>query len=199
MIGMKKQLALQTILSLSQAGLQFTKDEYDRERYQGIQEAVQSLLGFESQLAIFQNEAGYPTPKVDVRGAIFKEGKILLVQERLSGEWSLPGGFADIGLSATANIKKEIKEETGFSVEVNRLIGVYDTNKSNPENTLHQYYKLIFLCDLIDGEFLKNVEVSQLAYFSLESLPCLSVKRTSQQQLMACFEHKQQIKEVVLD
>jgi ADP-ribose pyrophosphatase YjhB (NUDIX family) len=49
---------------------------------------------------------------------------ILLVREQCDGLWTLPGGFADVGLSPARNIEKEIHEEAGLRVSARRLFGV---------------------------------------------------------------------------
>src|SRR5690606_7818977 len=105
------------IQALSQAGLAFSKDVYDIERYEELRKISVEIMAdhtdteMEKVYDLFANETGYQTPKLDVRGAVFQNNQILLVQENHDGTWSLPGGFCDIGLSPSENIIKEIKEE----------------------------------------------------------------------------------------
>jgi hypothetical protein len=97
------------IFSLSQAGLSYSENEYDRERYRRLQEiaaeiiASRSTLSQEAVLESLHMQSGYATPKVDVRGAIFRDGKVLLVNEKADGCWCLPGGW---GISATGRPRR---------------------------------------------------------------------------------------------
>ena len=102
--------------SISQAGLEYSKDKYDIERFQEIREISMDIMENHTDMEreiirnLFAGETGYQTPKIDVRAAIFNEGKILLVREKLDGKWSLPGGWADIDLSIKENLMKEAME-----------------------------------------------------------------------------------------
>ncbi|MCC5464486.1 NUDIX domain-containing protein [Pelosinus baikalensis] len=104
---------------------------------------------------LFCNEIGYQTPKIDIRGAIFKENKILLVKESVDGCWSMPGGWAELNLAIKENIIKEAKEEAGLNVVPKRLIAVLDKNKHNEPVSAYGIYKIFVLCELIDGIFEK--------------------------------------------
>jgi hypothetical protein len=84
--------------AIAQTGLHFSESEYDRERYRKILEISIEIVAHYSgeSLALirglFENQSGYATPKVDVRGLVFRDDKLLLVQERSDGLWTLPGG-----------------------------------------------------------------------------------------------------------
>lgn len=177
------------ILAIAKAGLLYAKDEYDKERYTEIKELSLKLINklsvesYDKLLQLTNLDEGYPTPKVDVRGIIKKDDKILLVEDSKTKLWSLPGGFAEIGLSPEENIIKEVKEETGYDVQVNSLEGIFDTNLDTQNPQLFQYYKLIFECSIIKGEFEKNIETSNINFFDIQNLPPLSEKRTTKDQL----------------
>ena len=84
------------------------------------------------------------------------------------------------------NIEKEVLEETGLVVTAKELLAVYDTDKRKDIPQLFQYYKMIFSCEILENHpFEKNIETSNCAYFSLDNLPPLSIKRTTKEQLMA--------------
>src|SRR5690606_18016819 len=110
------------IQALSQSGLAFSKDLYDIERYEELREISAEIMAEHTNLEIniindlFTNETGYQTPKVDVRGVVFKNGKILMVKENIDNQWALPGGFCDVGMSPSENVVKEIKEESNYDV-----------------------------------------------------------------------------------
>ncbi|MDA3974026.1 NUDIX hydrolase N-terminal domain-containing protein [Enterococcus thailandicus] len=183
------------LLAIAEAGLYYGKDEFDKERYQELKELSLELLSRVGQESVAelsqlteQNE-GYPTPKVDVRAYIIQEDKVLLVEDKKTKEWALPGGYAEVGLSPKENIQKEVLEETGLIVQVNDLLGVFDTNLRKDIPQVYQYYKMIFSCSIIKGSFVENNETSNMAFFALDSLPKLSVKRTTREQL-ACLQQQ---------
>ncbi|MHC5267950.1 NUDIX hydrolase [Enterococcus sp. LJL98] len=180
----------QRLLAIAQSGLTFGKDPYDHERYTEVKQIALTLLadcGSASLPTIeqlFSQESGYPTPKIDVRGFCLNEQhEILLVQDATSLEWSLPGGFGEVGFSPRENIEKEMLEETGYQVDVSHLLAVFDTNLNLEVPQSFQYYKLVFACHLLDGAFRPNIEVRKIAYFPLTQLPRLSEKRTTKEQL----------------
>ena len=125
--------------ALAQAGLTYGKDVYDRERYQRIREIAAELLAAKTGLSmeqvtgLFCEEAGYQTPKLDTRAAIFQDDKILLVHEN-DGTWCLPGGWCDVNISAAENVVKEVKEEAGLDVRADLVIAVQDREKHNQQD-----------------------------------------------------------------
>lgn len=182
--------------SIAQAGLEYSKDKYDIERFQQIRELSVEILNEYTELSnekikdLFCNEVGYQTPKVDIRGAIFKYNKILLVKESIDGCWSLPGGWAEVDLSVKENVIKEAKEEAGVNVIPKRIIAVLDKNKNNKSANPYSIYKIFVLCDLIDGDFKKNIETEESGFFSLSELPPLSLGRNNEKQIEMCFKAK---------
>ncbi len=81
---------------------------------------------------------GYATPKVDVRGSVFRDDQILLVKERADGLWTLPGGWADVNESPREAVVREIMEESGYHTRANKLLAVWDRAK-------HQHTPLLLL------------------------------------------------------
>lgn len=182
--------------SIAQAGLTYSKDKYDIERFQQIRDLSAEILNEYTEISnekiknLFCNETGYQTPKVDIRGAVFKDDKILLVKESIDGCWSIPGGWAEINLSIKENIVKELLEEAGLNVVPRRLIAVLDRSKHNHPVTAYGMYKVFVLCELVDGEFEKNMETEESGFFSLADLPPLSTERITKEQIAMCFEAK---------
>jgi 8-oxo-dGTP pyrophosphatase MutT (NUDIX family) len=187
------------IQALAQTGYHYAEDEYDRERYQRLMEIAAEIiqdhtrLDYSSLLNIFQTQKGYATPRIDVRGAVFqsdveqKSGKILLVRERADGRWTLPGGWADVGDVPSQAAEREVWEEAGFRVRAYRVIGIYDANRSGPLELFHAF-KLVFLCDLIDGQPTPSNETSEVAFFGFNELPDdLSKERTRPRHLQDAF------------
>jgi len=187
----------QRMLSIAESGLFYGKDVYDIERFQELKEIVLTLLSEKvdqetSVLKLYlDKQDGYPTPKVDVRALIQQEDKVLLVQDRATKEWSLPGGYAEVGLTPKENIQKEVLEETGLHVAVGPLRAIFDTNLREDIPQLFQYYKLVFACEVISGAFAANSETVQSHYFELEDLPTLSMKRTTKEQLVQLVQDNQ--------
>ncbi|MGD7010016.1 NUDIX hydrolase [Metabacillus sp. 84] len=183
------------IQSLSQAGIAYSKDPFDIERFERLRELSQEMVSeytdvpMEKLKGLFANETGYQTPKVDVRAVIFKENKVLLVREMLDGLWSLPGGWADIGLSPSENAAKEAFEESGLTVEPIRLIAAMDKKcHPHPPGGYH-IYKLFFLCEHREGELKTGYETLDAGFFGLDELPDLSVGRITESQLKILFEY----------
>ncbi len=182
------------IYSISQAGLAYSTGNFDIARYKRLQEisaeiiASQSGLALESVLQNFSMQAGYATPKVDVRAAIMRAGKILLVKEVLDGRWSMPGGWCDLGDSPAEMAAREVWEESGFTVRVDKLVGIYDGNRLDPLE-FHHFYKLVFLCSITGGQAATSMESLAVDFFDPQCLPPLSENRTNQRILDEVFAH----------
>jgi ADP-ribose pyrophosphatase YjhB (NUDIX family) len=184
------------IFSLSQAGLTYSENPYDIERYKRLQEitaemiASQSDMKKESALESFSMQAGYITPKIDVRGAVIRDGRILLVQERADGRWAMPGGWADIGNAPASVAEREVWEESGFRVQAERVVAVLDANRIEPMEFYHAY-KIIFLCKILEGEPRTSHETLAVNFFDPGELPPLSLFRTNEAMLREVFAHLQ--------
>lgn len=182
------------IFSLSQAGLTYSRNEFDLARYRRLQEitaemiASQSELSKESALESFSMQAGYTTPKIDVRGAVVRDNKILLIQERMDGRWAMPGGWADLGNAPASVAEREVWEESGYRVKAEKVIAVLDANRIEPLEFYHAF-KIIFLCRLIEGEPRTSHETLAVDFFALNNLPPLSIYRTNEAMLQEVFAH----------
>jgi ADP-ribose pyrophosphatase YjhB (NUDIX family) len=182
------------IFSLSQSGITYSENQYDIERYKRLQEitaemiASASNISKETVLDSFSMQAGYITPKVDVRGAVIREGKILLIQERADGNWAMPGGWADLGNSPASVAEREVWEESGFRVKAEKVVAVIDANRIEPFEFYHAY-KLIFLCRLLEGEPRTSHETLAVDFFDPDHLPPLSIYRTNETMLREVFAH----------
>lgn len=172
------------IQALSQTGLHFAENDYQRERYQRLIEIAAEIFSQYSDLEYqplvdrFLKQIGYATPRVDVRGAVFRDERLLLVRERMDGGWTMPGGWADVGDLPSESVEREVWEEAGFRVKARKVIGVYDANRTGPLEVFHAF-KIVFLCDLISGEPRPSNETSEVVFFGLEDIPIkLSGERT---------------------
>ena len=169
--------------AISQTGLHFTENQYDRERYEQIRTIAAEIfaehtnLSVEELLNLNAAEFGYATPKVDVRGVAFRDDKILLV---------------DVNDTPTQAVIREVLEESGFKTEVIKLLAVYDREQQKHTPSFpYSVYKLFFHCQIIGGQPQLNNEVSEIAFFSETEIPFgeLSTSRVTKSQLIRFFEH----------
>jgi ADP-ribose pyrophosphatase YjhB (NUDIX family) len=183
------------IQALAQNGLTFSANEFEILRYRRLQEIAAEIMARHSAtsaqdwLAPFQEQRGYATPKIDVRGAVVREGKILLVQERSDHRWCMPGGWADVGDLPSAMVVREVREESGFEAVARKVIGVFDANRDGrPMNFFHAF-KIVFWCELLGGEAQASNETLAAAFFDFEALPELSSSRTGLRHLAEVRAH----------
>lgn len=181
------------IQAMAQSGLAYSHDVYDKERYERLREISAEMLAEQSDVPLekvkdlFCNESGYQTPKLDTRAAIFKDGKILLTHEN-NGTWALPGGWCDVLESVRSNTVKEVKEETGLDVKAVRLIALQDRNKHNVPTYAYGICKVFVLCEIVGGEFVENIETTEIAFFDFDNLPeNLANEKTNKEQICMCF------------
>jgi len=182
--------------AIAQIGLTYSQDDYDTERYQEIRDISHQIFNhytdtpLEKIQNLFSRENGYPTPKVDVRGVIFQDKKILLVKEKLDGMWALPGGWADIGFTPSEVVVKEVKEEAGLDIAPVKLLAVYDKKcHAHPPSALH-VYKMFILCAITGGTLNPGMETLEAAFFSRDKLPELSVERNTPEQIHLFFKNR---------
>ena len=181
--------------AIAQIGLAFSRDPYDRQRFVRTQELAAALiadgagLAPEPLLEAFARDLGYATPKLDVRAAVFREGRVLLVREISDGRWTLPGGWADVNESPGESAVREVREESGFEVRAVKLAAAYDYRKRNRPHHLDSIVKLFFICELEGGAARASIETSEAAFFARDALPPLSIGRSTAAQIERMFEH----------
>ncbi|MBS4033608.1 MAG: NUDIX hydrolase [Ignavibacterium sp.] len=170
---------------LAQTGLAFAENEYEKKRYDRLNEIAAEIVDSNTQLEkdsvkkIFMKQPGYATPKIDVRAAVMKDGNILLVQETNDSCWAMPGGWADVGDIPSDVAIRETKEESGFDVKPLKVIGVFDANRAGRQLEFFHAFKIVFLCELIGGKAKPCSETLDVNFFSLDELPELSLNRTN--------------------
>jgi ADP-ribose pyrophosphatase YjhB (NUDIX family) len=184
--------------AIAQTGLTFTQDRFDRLRYERLRELAAQLIAdgagteIEQVLDLLRSETGYATPKVDVRGAAFVDGRVLLVRELSDGLWTLPGGWADVNQSPAECVVREVWEESGFQARALKLAAVHDYRKAgHPPRALHYVYKMYFICEITGGVATPSNETSEVAFFAPDALPPMSLGRTLPKQVARMFEHWQ--------
>jgi len=177
------------IQQLAQTGTAFAETGYEKDRYKRLNEITAEIIEHhttlekESVAKVLMEHPGYATPKIDVRAAVIKDGKILLVQESTDNCWAMPGGWADVGDVPSEVASRECKEESGFDVKPIKVIGVYDANRVGGKLEFFHAFKIIFLCELLGGEARTSDETLDVKFFDFNKLPELSLNRTNEKHL----------------
>lgn len=189
--------------SIAQAGLTYSKDVYDIERFEQIRKISIDIMSQQTEMDktkirdLFANETGYATPKVDIRAVSFRDNKILMVKEKTDESWALPGGWADIGYTPSEVAVKEVKEESGFDVKPIKLLGVLDKKCHPHPPSPYHVYKMFIQCEIIGGEPAEGIETSAVGFFSENELPTLSIERNTKSQIEMLFRNLENPNETV--
>jgi ADP-ribose pyrophosphatase YjhB (NUDIX family) len=186
---------VQQLHVISQAGLTYCRDPFDRERFEQLRRIVAEMIAartaasLETVLQWLRAEAGYATPKVDIRVAVFRDNHVLLVREAVDQRWSLPGGWADVGESAAEAAAREVREESGYEVRVTKLLGICDKAKHEHPPQFWYVYKIFFRAELTGGSARTGIETDDVGWFTRDAVPELSVDRITHRQIARLFEH----------
>jgi len=183
---------IRRLQSIAQNGRNYCKNEFDLQRYQQVENIAAEIAAKYSNAelqtisAMFKQESGPATPKIDVRAAVISENKILLVKERGDG-WTLPGGWVDPGETPSEAAVRETKEESGYDVDAVRLMAIYDRDRQGHPPCPFHVYKVIFLCTLVGGAAKTSLETEAARFFGEEQLPVLSESRVLSGQVKRAF------------
>ena len=183
------------VQAIAQNGLAYSENPYDLERYEQLRDLAAQILSSKTDMNLqffrdlFKQESGYATPKIDVRGGVFQNKKILLVKEQSDGLWTLPGGWADINDSPSEAVMREIKEEAGIETRCLKLVALFDRNKHPHPPMYFHTYKAFFICEHIKGTPIAGADTSDVGYFSEGHYPDLSTSRVTENQINILFEH----------
>ena len=181
--------------AIAQDGLTYARDGYDLGRYEQLRELAAEILAahstgdLEEASRLLRLETGPATPKVDARAAVFRDGEILLVKEQDGSGWSVPGGWADVGETASESAVREVREESGYLVRAMRLISAYDRDRQGHPPLPYHVYRLVFLCEILDRTPARAVEAEGVGFFGEDELPELSLSRVTPAQIRRFFEH----------
>ncbi|MEA2743006.1 MAG: hypothetical protein QOF90_444 [Acetobacteraceae bacterium] len=189
------------IQAIAQAGLAFSKDPYDLDRFAALRRLSARILADHTdadpgRLArLFDAETGYATPKVGVRGAVFDtSGRILMVRETADdNRWTLPGGWADVNQTPAQSVVREVFEESGYHVRPIKLAAVWDRARQAHPPTAFSVVRMFFICALDGGEPRTSIETSEVGWFAESEVPSdLSLRRTLPHHIDRMFEHWRQ-------
>ena len=183
------------IQQLSQTGLAFAVTDYEKQRYKRLTEITAEIVEHHTSLEkepvkkVMMKQPGYATPKIDVRAAVIKDDKILLVQEISDERWAMPGGWADVGDIPSEVAIRETKEESGYDVKPVKVIGVFDANRLGGQLEFFHAFKIVFLCELMGGEAVTSDETQDVGFFNFDDLPPLSLNRTNDKHIKEIISH----------
>lgn len=194
----KLLVCAQRLQALAQAGIAYSTSVYDLERYEEIRALSATLLQeltdepFEKIIRVFASETGYQTPKVDIRAVLFRGvDEVLLVKEKVDeGRWTLPGGWADVGLTPFQVAMKEAYEETGLVVRAVRLLALLDKREHAHPAQPWYVYKAFIRCEVEGGELIQETtETFGARWFRRGEVSNieLSTDRVTQSQLSMLF------------
>ena len=184
------------VQAIAQNGLAFSRDPFDRTRYQELVELTATMLATELETplatvrAFWEGEHGYATPKVDVRGGVFRDAEVLLVRERADGRWTLPGGWVDVNDAPSSAVAREIFEESGYRARAVKLTALVDKNRHPHPPGVHHIYKLFFVCELTGGSPATSAETDAVGFFPVHALPELSTGRVLAPQIERLYRHQ---------
>lgn len=181
--------------AIAQTGLHYARDRFDIQRYQEIAAIAHAQLAELAGTAntadiaqLFIPETGYANPKLDVRTAVFRDDRILLVRELSDGRWTLPGGWADVGSTPAQVAAREVQEEAGFIVRITRFMKLIDMRQhAHPPEPFH-IWKLVFEGEIIREGQPDGLETDGVGFFAADALPPLSLQRILPEQILRLFE-----------
>jgi ADP-ribose pyrophosphatase YjhB (NUDIX family) len=185
----------QRIQAIAQTGLTYSRDPYDRERYEELRRIAVEMASsgldapVEAVRVAFASTLGYPTPKVDVRAVVVRDGEVLLVREARNGRWTFPGGWADVGDTPATAAEREALEESGFRVRARKLIAVLDKSRHEHPPSIDYTYKILVGCRLESGAPATSHETDAVGFFREDALPPLDLDRTTPGQISLAFAH----------
>lgn len=188
----------QKLAAIAQSGLAFTRNPFEKDRYQEVLNIAERMLAensdsaFERVKNLIESERGYATPKLDVRGVVFKDDRILMVKELADGGWTLPGGFIDVGEPPSRAVEREVWEESGYLVKAVKMLAVYDRNQHGHPPYIFHLYKLFIRCELLGGKPADSVETAGANFFAEDNHPPLSIARFTEEELHSMFRHMRQ-------
>ena len=181
--------------SIASTGLHYSQEAFDKERYAEIASIANDMLASLGNVPVARIEelipdfaTGYATPKVEVRGAVIRDERVLLIREACDGLWAMPGGFADVGISPAENIIKEVREEASLPVRASAVYGIRHKAKHEYDPDVRDFYKIFFLCEsLDDADPAPGLEATEARFFGLDDLPPLSTGRVLRKDIEAAF------------
>lgn len=183
------------VQALAENGLHYAENDWDRDRYMDLEQVALKMLStitgepLERVRTITPERNGYRTPKVDVRSVIFNDNhEILMVKEKVDSNWSLPGGWCDVGFTPVQVAEKEAFEEAGIRAKASRLLAVFDKQSHNHPVDMFYIYKIFIECTADDLSVSPGMETLDAGFFPQDRLPELSTPRNTKEQIDRMFD-----------
>lgn len=187
---------IKKVQSIAQIGLSFSTDPYAIDNYEELRKISIRMLKEYTSLPDDECELYkdfiYPTPQPAVRTLVVRDNKLLLVKEKDSGLWSLPGGWCDIDCTPKETAIKETYEESGYVIECTKLLAVFD-RRQYIKKSLYDVYCLYFLGNVVAGEAKCNHETEDIGWFEVSNLPSLSRKNSIEEIQKAYHVYKEKL------
>jgi len=197
---------LKRVQALAKTGIIYAESPYDKDRYQEINKMTIQVLAeigntkVEKIENLFMDDMTYPTPKVDIRSVVFKDEKILMVQEETDSKWTIPGGWAEVGYTPAETAEKEAYEESGLLVKAKKILAVLDKQNHSHPPSKYYIYKIFILCEKIGGDLKSGYETKDARFFGCNELPEPSLPRITLDQINMLFDfQKEPDRPVVFD
>jgi ADP-ribose pyrophosphatase YjhB (NUDIX family) len=161
---------LDEIRAIAQLGLNYSKDPFDRERYERLMNLASQHYSEMTGLPAgtirerFSRELGYITPKIGVQGALFDPAdRILLERRKDDGLWGLPAGWVESGEGPEHALIREFREEAGLDILPVELIG-FNSRLPGDFNQPHSSIHVLYYCSFKGGTLQKSHESLEMTY-----------------------------------
>ena len=181
------------IAAQAKNGTHWSKDRYDRERFERILTLSAEILGgaldYEPVAARrwYTDEPATLTSKIGVSAAAFDAtGRLLLVQRNDNGYWVLPGGIAEYGETLAGAAAREALEESGVHVRVRTVLGIYEATRHGYQ-TIHHWQHVSFLADVITGTPGPSDETLAAGFFTREEVAALTLAPSAHDPIRDAF------------
>ncbi|MCR5593674.1 MAG: NUDIX hydrolase N-terminal domain-containing protein [Saccharofermentans sp.] len=182
------------LMAIANDALLYTKDGFDVQRFKRVRQIAADILAIsadkitpEDAQALFEENEGYQTPKIDTRAAVFNEKEEVLLVRDYDGKWAMPGGWCEYNLTIMENTVKEAKEEAGLNVEPVKLVAAHSNRWHNNPKSYFYITRFFVLCRNLGGGFEANEETSEARYFDVDALPGdLNDHKCSPEQIRLC-------------
>ncbi len=172
-------LVADELRAIANYGLMHQNNEHDRERLHQVLSAsarMISILEGRSHgevLSEYKGDMNHVSPLVRAEAAVFRDNRLLLIKRHDDSLWAVPGGKVDVGETLIEAATRELKEETGLTGSVARLLGIFDSRIWRSKDRLHLYH-VIFEVSTSASSPLTTSEALDWGFFGSRELPSLS-------------------------
>jgi ADP-ribose pyrophosphatase YjhB (NUDIX family) len=122
--------------------------------------------------------------------------RILLQRRTDSGNWALPGGTMDIGETFADSVIREVKEETGFDVRIERIVGIYSDPAhvfAYDDGEVRQEFSICLACTIIGGSLQVSSESTAVEFFPFGEVTILAMHGSIRKRINDYLENMQPV------